>query len=353
MIKKYGWNQYFQDEFENLNTSFKPARIISQHSNLYKVISEEGELLAEKSGKFEYFIESDRDLPAIGDWVLVDILGDEKKAIIHKILPRKSILSRKKSGKEISEQVIASNIDLVFVVSGLDDNFNLNRVERYVTLIKQFSIKPVLIFNKSDLKRSLVKIKKEVDKEFKDIDSFYISAVKNKGVEDLKPFLKKGSTVCFVGSSGVGKSSIINVLLGEDKIRISEVREADSKGRHTTSNKQIFCLPGGALVIDTPGMREIGLWGDDDKLESSFFDIIELSQFCNFNDCEHISEPDCAVLKAVNDNELSESRYDNFIKLKKELKFIQMKKDNLKPFNSKKRWKEINKNMKQKKKHNR
>lgn len=347
-IKKYGWNKYFQDELDKIETPFIPARIISQHSNLYKVITDKGEYLAEKSGKLEYFAENEKELPVIGDWVLVDIFDQENKAVIHEIIPRKTSFSRKKAGKSFEEQVIAANTDLVFIITGLDHNYNLSRLERYLSIIDKTKIKPALIFNKTDLIRSTKKIQKEVKERIPDIEQLFVSAKKKRGFDDLYPLLKKGKTVCFLGSSGVGKSSIINILMDKEVIKVQEVRQIDSKGRHTTSSKQMFLLPSGSIVIDTPGIREFGLIGDkEENINEAFPDILELAKYCRFRDCSHEVEPDCAVRDALIKNELQESRYNSYIKLKKEIQYTQQKQQEKgKSSNPKKRWKDLSKKIK-------
>lgn len=347
-IKNYGWDNFFQSAFLEKETPFVPARVIEQHANLYKIISKKGEFIAEKSGKFDFFAESKNDLPFIGDWVLVDIRKEDKKAIIHEVLPRKTVFSRKIAGNTFSEQIISTNTDIIFIVSSLDKNYNIRSIERYLTLVNKTKMTPVLLINKTDLKKSLVKIKKEIDEIAPDIQKIYISAKKKKGFEKLSALLTKGNTICFVGISGVGKSSIINILLKEDLIKTNEVRKTDHKGRHTTSSKQMYLLPSGAIVIDTPGMRELGLMGEDENLDNSFSDILKLTELCKFKDCSHTVEPDCAIQEAIDSNELPVERYNSYIKLKKEMEYIKMKQEGMS--NTKKKWKKTSKKMRKNRK---
>ncbi|MBN1897841.1 MAG: ribosome small subunit-dependent GTPase A [Spirochaetes bacterium] len=349
MLERYGWNDHFQREYDKLDTPFKPARVTAQHKNYYHVIASECELVAEMAGRFEYLINSPEEIPVTGDWVLADIFKDGK-AIIHDILPRKNLFSRKRSGKELQAQVIAANLDLIFIITGLDHNFSIPRVQRYLSVVDFASIKPVLIFNKTDVAEDLEQKKQMIHESFNNIVSVFTSAINKEGMEEIKHFLKKGQTVCFVGSSGVGKSTIINGLTGEDRIRTKEVRQKDSKGRHTTSARQMFPLPNGALVIDTPGMRELGLWCDEDDLDHAFSDIANLAVNCRFRDCAHTTEPGCAVLKALETGKLSESQYKSYFKLKKELKYIKSKQSQKGSFNPKLRWKERSKMIKNYKK---
>ncbi len=349
LLEDYGWDNFYKTEYKKLNTELKPARVILQHSTFYRLMKKEGEILGESSGKIEFFAELQENFPVVGDWVLVEIFKNDNKAIIHKILPRKTIFSRKKAGKKFTEQIISANTDIVFIVSALDNDFNIRRTERYLTVTNKTKMKPVLVFNKTDLKKSYVKIKSQVDRIANDIEKVYISVKQKKGFKDLYPLLTKGSTICFIGSSGVGKSSIINFLMGEDIIKTGEVREKDGKGMHVTSSRQMYLLPSGAIVIDTPGMRELGLWDDEDGLDNSFTDIKEIAKSCKFRNCSHTCEPDCAVQDALEKNILPESRYNSYIKLKKELEYIKRKQQKRLSGNPKKEWKDISKMRKKRK----
>ncbi|MBU1076978.1 MAG: ribosome small subunit-dependent GTPase A [Spirochaetes bacterium] len=344
LLEKYGWNTFFEEQYIKLNSELQPARIIAQYSNLYRLITREGEMIGENSGKIEFNAQLQKDLPVVGDWVLVDIFKDDSKAIVHEVLPRKTVISRQKVGKRIEEQTIAANTEIVFIVSALDNDFNLRRIERYLTIVHRTEMMPVLIFNKTDLKKSYKKMRSEVDRIAGKTKQIYISVKKKSGFEELTPLLKKGKTICFIGSSGVGKSSIINFLMGTEVIKTAEVREKDHKGRHVTSSRQMYLLPSGAIVIDTPGMRELGVWAEEDDLKDTFEDIKKIEERCKFHNCSHTGEPGCAIQNAIANNDLSESRYNSYLKLKKELAYIRMKEEGT--GNTKKRWKDRSKEIK-------
>lgn len=318
-LKKYGLTEKFIDlakEFEGLSV----ARIISQEKGIYKIILEKGIKLAEVSGKFMYKAESSLNFPVIGDFVMVDLNESGGNAIIHHILERKSCFTRKSSGKLSKEQVVAANIDTVFLCMSLNNDFNLRRLERYLSIAWDSNAVPVIILTKSDLCDDLESKLLEVSSIAFGVDVLVTNSVEEDGYKQILPFLKENKTVAFIGASGVGKSTLINCLLGENYLKTQGIRNND-KGRHTTTNRQLFLLQSGCMVIDTPGMREFGVIDSSDGIEKIFEDIAELETKCKFSDCSHSNEPGCAVREALENGILSEERWNAYNKLKTENSF--------------------------------
>jgi len=323
-----GWNNFFRQHMEQLgDRELIPCRVALEHRNLYHVYGDPGELIAEVSGKYRHQAHSRADFPAVGDWVAVKQRPDEEKATIHAVLPRKSSFSRKAAGIETEEQILSANIDTAFLVSGLDGDFNARRIERYLTLAWESGVNPVLILNKMDLCPNLPEFLSKIESVAFGLPVFPVSATESKGMEVFGNYLGKGMTAVFLGSSGVGKSTIINTLLGEQRLKVKEVREDDSRGRHTTTSRQMILLPQGGIVIDTPGLREVQLWADEEGLKKSFQDIEQLAAQCRFNDCRHQSEPGCAVKMALEDGRLDPKRYQSYLKQQKELKSLALRKN--------------------------
>jgi len=302
------------------------ARVIAQHKGAYRVKSADREYLAKITGKQKFNALSRQDYPAVGDWVAITEL-DEERAVINRILPRKTILRKKHSHKEES-QIIATNIDVVFIVQSVDRDYNLNRFERYFVLAKDGNIKPVIVLNKIDLISSVelnLKIS-QIKERFNDVDIIPTSAIAERGLDELTRYIMNGKTYCFLGSSGVGKSSLINKLLGKNLIRTKEISYRAERGKHTTTNREIYFLKNGGIVIDNPGMREVGMADSNVGIEDVFREIITLSKNCKYADCKHINEPSCAVLNAVKSKELNKDKYLNYVKLKKEDEYYNMTK---------------------------
>ncbi len=341
-LKQLGWNSFFEENSKSFKQKgFSFARVITEHKERYITAAEIGELQSEVTGKLLYSSESSAELPKVGDWVAVITYEDEMKAIIHDLLPRKSVFGRKVSGKKIQEQVIASNIDLLFVVQSLDANYSHRRLERYLTMAFEGNMEPIVILNKSDICPD-AKIKlNELKNIFPEIKCFAVSAQTGDGINFVKELLSEGKTCALVGSSGVGKSSIINSILGYDRQKVNDVRLVDSKGKHTTTTRELILTPDGGIIIDTPGMREFQLWTADDGLESVFPEIDELSSGCRFKDCSHIHESGCAVLNALQSGELSRERYDSYLKLRKEAEWIKRKTDPEEMKKHEQKWKKI------------
>lgn len=326
-LHRIGWNESLARQFEShLHDRRIPARVASVHGKYYRVWTADGELLAEVPGKVRHEAESAAELPAIGDWVALEVLPEDR-GVIHEILPRSSRFSRKVAGEELEEQVIAANIDTLFVMQSLDHNFNLRRAERYLLTAWECGAAPVILLSKVDLSDDPEERVNEMQSVAIGVPVHTVSAKLNLGVEDLMQYLLPGKTVAFVGSSGVGKSTLINQLLGHDAQRVQEVREKDSKGKHTTSHRALFLLPSGCCVIDTPGMRELQLWSGAAGFEAAFPDIVELAQSCRFTDCRHETEPGCAVRTAVDSGTLNADRVASFLKLQRESQFQQARTD--------------------------
>ncbi len=299
------------------------ARVSVQHKDMYRVITEGGEIRAEISGKINHEAMISADYPAVGDWVVVDRLDDRSgNAIIHHVLTRKSSFARKAPGTKPEIQIIATNIDTVFICMSLNNDYNLRRLERYISIAWESMAMPVVLLTKSDLCHDISEKLLEIDTVASGADVIVTSSLSGDGYDHVLKYLKKGKTVAFIGSSGVGKSTLINKLMGEEVLVTNAIRD-DDKGRHTTTHRELFVLPNGGVVIDTPGMREIQIAGAD--LSKSFADIEELAQNCFFGDCKHKSEPKCAVKKAVDEGLLSQDRLISYEKLQKEMHFEELK----------------------------
>ncbi len=335
-LQKLGWIPFFEDSFEQIKRpDLIPARVAREHKELYIVFSEAGELTAEVSGKYRHEAQWRADFPSVGDWVAISARPEENKATIHALMSRKSSFSRKAvlaggpaygEGK-IEEQVLATNIDTVFLVNGLDGDYNLRRIERYVAVAWDSGANPVIVLNKADLCENIEERLEEVEAIAIGIPIHSMSAIGHEGLDIFREYFGEGKTAAFLGSSGVGKSTIINGLLGDDRLKTSSVREADGRGRHTTTYREMILLPTGGIVIDTPGMREIQMWDDDDGLSRAFGDVEEIMSQCRFSDCSHLEEPGCAIRQALEDGSLDPGRYQSYLKMQKEMKHLALRKD--------------------------
>lgn len=346
-LKNLGFNAFFQKHLENCRLEkLSIGRICAEHKESYKLFSENGELTAIISGKFRNNCKIREDFAAVGDWVLFEAVNGENKAIIQEILPRKSKFSRKVAGKETQEQVIASNVDFAFIVCALNYDFNLRRIERYLTLIWQSGATPVVVLTKTDLCPDVQSKISEVENIAFGVDIHAISNISTDGIETLQKYFDDNKTVVLLGSSGVGKSSLINNLAQINLMKVNELRNNLDKGRHTTTHKQMFILPNGGLIIDTPGIRELQLWDAEDGISQCFSDIEELAQHCRFGNCLHNNEPDCAVQNAVNNGLIDAQRLENYHKMQKEQEYLSSRQTQSAAKVEKDKWKSIHKQIK-------
>jgi ribosome biogenesis GTPase len=327
-LDRWGWNSYFEamwNETEREDTV--PARVVAQHRGCWRVVGAFGEGSAEASGKLRLAAEAGADWPAVGDWVSVDINRPHDLGFVHTVLPRRSQFTRKAPGRRIEEQVIAANVDTTLVISALDGDFNPRRVERYITQCWEAGVRPVLILNKADACEDACEKAAEMERVALGIPVHVVSAITGEGMEGIERLFLPGETLVLLGSSGVGKSTLTNRLLGQSLQKVNEVRANDSRGRHTTTTRELFALPGGALLIDTPGLRELQLWDAAEGLAQTFADIHLLARGCRFTDCRHETEPGCAVQAAVQAGTLDLARLENRRKLIREQEFLGRKVD--------------------------
>lgn len=318
----YGLRDSYAELVQEDRGSCTIGRILSQEKGLYRLISEMGEQPAEVSGKFRHNAKNTSEFPAVGDFVLADCGAQRDRAVIHTVLPRKSVFLRKAAGTGKEGQVVAANIDTVFVCMSLNRDFNLRRLERYLAVAWDSGATPVIVLTKADLCEDLTQALCSVEQVAVGTEIVVTSAVEEDGYRALLPYIRKGETVALIGSSGVGKSTLINRMLGEEQLGTGGLRN-DERGRHTTTRRELFLLRQGGMVIDTPGMRELGLWQVDEGLNQSFEDIETLANLCRFRDCSHTNEPGCAVREAVAKGELSRERQRSYQKLKTENRYTE------------------------------
>jgi ribosome biogenesis GTPase len=353
-IKNLGWDPFFAGHLARVLSEirgkclFLAGRVSAVHTNLCRVITEKGEATAAISGKIRDGLTNDFDLasaeavfPAVGDWVLMIWDDQHNSGIIRMILPRKTKFSRKAAGTASQEQVIAANADYAFIVSSLNADLNPSRIERYLVSARNSGATPVIVLNKADLCPDAVEKATGLGKILPGVDIHTISALNREGLRQLDEYLAPGKTGVFIGSSGVGKSTIINRLLGDGAIRVNQISDYKDKGHHTTTSREMYLLDNGGIVIDTPGMRELQLGEGEDGLSETFEDIGRIASQCRFADCRHRDEPDCAVKTALETGDLDRARYRNYLKLQCELKYQESRNNIRVRMEQSKKWKTI------------
>ncbi|HLP76896.1 MAG TPA: ribosome small subunit-dependent GTPase A [Candidatus Paceibacterota bacterium] len=323
-LKTLGWNATLNESFSSFREKgFEPGRVAVEDKHHYVIFAEAGTFIGKITGKFLHETKSRALLPKVGDWVAFsEVPNEENKAQIQGILPRRTKLSRKVPGRETEEQVLVTNVDIAFVVQALDRSFNAAQLQRHLAMVVDGGVKPVIVLNKADLCDDILEKLATVERVAADAPVIAVSAKTGRAIDSLTQLIKPTQTVVFIGASGVGKSSLINLLYGEEILPTTEVRESDAKGRHTTSWRELIVLPNGGLVIDTPGMREFQMWLAGETGQEAFADIEEIAIGCHFRSCSHTVEKRCAVLEAVEKGVIAKDRYDNYIKLKRELTFL-------------------------------
>jgi ribosome biogenesis GTPase / thiamine phosphate phosphatase len=326
-LMNLGFNNWFKEKVkESPRSKHQLARISAVDKDGYRVIGEKNEVYAEIEGKLRFLAQSSLDLPVVGDWVYVKYYNDDTLAIIHGILPRKSLLKRKTAGKKIAYQLLSANIDTAFIMQSLDHNYNLRRLERYLVAVNEGNISPVILLSKADLitEQEIEERISAISQFNQDLQVIVFSNKTSTGLENIRRIIAPGRTYCLLGSSGVGKTTLLNRLIGEEIYRTAEVRKKDSHGRHTTNRRQLTILDSGGLIIDTPGMRELGNIAIDTGLSAAFGEISSLEENCKFTDCTHTNEPGCAIRTALDKGTLSVDRLKNYQKLQKEAQYNQM-----------------------------
>lgn len=322
-----GWDTHFAEHFKPFATQdLIAARVAVEHRGAYIVYTELGELQAELTGRARHNAIARSDLPAVGDWVAAEMRPGESRVVIHAVLPRRGQFSRNVAGFTTEEQILAANIDTTFLTTSLTSELNQRRLERYLTLAWAGGANPVVVLTKSDICDALESAVAQVEAVALGVPVHITSSVTGAGMEELKRYFEGHRTVALLGSSGVGKSSLVNAILGRDLQGVQELRN-DGRGRHTTTKRELIILPGGGLMIDTPGMRELQLWDDTGGLEEAFEDISAVAGECHFRDCRHEQEPGCAVLHAVANGSLPQERLDSYRKLQRELHHLHLKQD--------------------------
>lgn len=329
-LEAYGWTSFFARHLEPFaRDGLAPGRVVLEQRGLYRLYTEAGEVDAVLAGRLRHFAAGSEDLPAVGDWVVAPppLSSPGGTAVIHAVLPRRSKLSRKVAGARAREQLVAANVDVVFLVMGLDGDFNPRRLERLLVMAWESGARPVVVLNKADLAAEAGARRRETARAAPGVDVLLVSCVDERGLDDVRAAIDAGATIALVGSSGVGKSTLINRLAGRELMATGAVRRHDDRGRHTTTHRQLVPLPSGGLLIDSPGIRELQLWTSEDGFEQAFDDVETLAASCRFRDCTHRGEPGCAVAAAVAEGALEPARLESFRALERELRFLETRRD--------------------------
>jgi ribosome biogenesis GTPase / thiamine phosphate phosphatase len=319
-LEALGWSAFFEDAFEPFRQEgIIPARVAIRHHGPCVLLTEHGELGGVPAGRLD-----EAELPAVGDWVAARPLPGERKAVIEAVLPRRSAFMRKEAWRRTIQQVVAANVDTVFLVTAFGSDLNVRRLERYLAAAWESGAEPAIVVNKADVASDPAAELAAAEEIAFGVPIHAVSAATGEGMAALERYLLPGRTIALLGSSGVGKSTLVNRLCGRTLLATAETR-ADGRGRHTTSHRELVPMPGGALLLDTPGMRELQLWGTDEGLERTFADIATLASRCRFNDCAHEAEPGCAVRAALDDGSLPADRWESFRKLQRELYWLEVR----------------------------
>lgn len=344
-LQRLGWTDFFQEQLAGDPPAQPVARVVEEQRGAYRIAGDvQG--WAEVSGRFRHDAHTPSDFPAVGDWVCVTASTGGERALITRRLDRRSTISRKAAGRVVEEQVVAANVDTIFLVTALSEDLNPRSIERYLTVVREAGAVPVVILNKTDLSQDPEGQSAGLRARLPFVDVLAVSARNAEGLDALNAYLVPAQTVALIGSSGVGKSTLVNRLLGEDRLKTAATREADGKGRHTTTSRNLVELPGGALLIDTPGMRELQPWVEESAVAETFDDIVALASGCRFNDCAHLAEPGCAVLLAVEQKTLDADRLEHYRHLGREIAFEERKRDKSAAAEQKRRWKKIHQEQK-------
>ncbi len=343
-LDKWGLTSHFKEKTKHLvEQGLNVGRIVKESRHLYEIETEQGRFSGKVSGHFVYTAVNRSHYPTIGDWVAVKI--DQDTAVIEKLIDRASAFSRKRAGNETEEQVIAANIDYIFLVFALEGgrNYSEGAIERFLTRAWDSGASPIIILNKSDLCENTADFIYKTELIAAGTPIHLTSAIDGNGIEELKNYLKPGKTIGFTGFSGVGKSALINALCGVDIMRTGSIRDDDQKGKHTTTHKELILLDDGSILIDSPGLKELQLWGDESSLDSTFEDISDLTNLCKFSNCSHNGEPGCMIQASLDNGDLDMERYNRYLSMKKELQFLERKASVKARLEEKKKWKDISK----------
>jgi ribosome biogenesis GTPase len=341
-LNRYGWDAHWENVYRSTGIDLPPGRITGQYGQFLKCMTARGEIKTEVSGRLSYLSDRPADLPVTGDWVTI-LMDETGMGLIYAVLPRKSWVARRKSANSHDEQFLAANVDFLCIVSALDETLNLNRIERYLLLAAEGQVESLLLFNKLDLCRNLREVEESIENRFPGLAAHYLSCSSGRGLPEMSDSFQAQTTYAFVGPSGVGKSTLINFLIGEGKLKTGAVRETDHKGRHVTSSRELFLARGGAILLDSPGLRELALTGDVSALEEVYGVIASAARNCRFGDCTHTVEMGCAVIRGVAEGVIPSEQYENYLKMRRELQHLERKGGQGGSYNAKKRWKNISK----------